>query len=85
MAAVNVPAKHDDVPDTVYPDSHTGWHVLPDASELPQSPTAPFTGATDASHGSGLHVAALSVPAKHDEDPETVKPSSHVGWHVDPE
>lgn len=85
VAAVKVPARHDDGPDTVYPAVHTGWHVLPEASELLQSPTPPFIGATDASHGSGRHMAAVSVPAKQDDGPDTEKPGSQLGWHVDPD
>ena len=29
VAAVNVPKEQDDVPDTVYPELHVGWHVDP--------------------------------------------------------
>ena len=49
VAAVNVPKEHELVPDTIYPELHVGWHVDPLASELVQSPTAPFMGAVDAS------------------------------------
>ena len=55
VAAANVPKEHDLVPDTVYPELHAGWHVDPLARELVQSPTAPFVGAADASHGLGTH------------------------------
>ena len=34
VAAVSVPALHELVPDTVYPESHVGWHVLPLARVL---------------------------------------------------
>jgi hypothetical protein len=52
VAAVSVPKEeHELVPDTVYPESHSGWHVEPLARELVQSPTPPFVGAADASHG----------------------------------
>ena len=50
VAAVNVPKEHELVPDTVYPESHVGWHVDPLARELVQSPAPPFVGAADASH-----------------------------------
>ena len=50
VAAVSVPALQDDVPDTVYPELHVGWHVDPLAREPVQSPTPPFVGAADASH-----------------------------------
>ncbi len=38
VAAVSGPRLHDDVPDTVYPLLHVGWHVDPLAIELVQSP-----------------------------------------------
>ena len=72
VAAVSVPRLQEDVPDTVYPESHVGWHVDPLARELVQSPTPPFVGAPDASHGFAEHVAAVSVPALHELVPETV-------------
>jgi len=84
VAAVSVPRLHDDVPDTVYPELHVGWHVDPLDRELVQSPTPPFIGAAEASHGLGEHVAAVTVPALHVDVPDTVYPSLHVGWHVDP-
>ena len=49
VAAVSVPALQDDVPETVYPELHVGWHVDPLARELVQLPTVPFVGAVDAS------------------------------------
>lgn len=72
VAAFNVPALQDDVPDTVYPELHVGWHVDPLARELVQSPAPPFVGATDASHGSTVHVAAVNVPELHELVPDTV-------------
>ena len=51
VAAVRVSRLHELVPETVYPESHVGWHVDPLARELVQSPAAPFVGAADASHG----------------------------------
>ena len=84
VAAVKVPALHELVPDTVYPELHVGWHVDPLARELVQSPAPPFVGAADASHGFAEHVAAVSVPALQDDVPDTVYPELHVGWHVDP-
>ena len=84
VAAVSVPALQDDVPDTVYPDLHVGWHVEPLDREPVQSPTAPFEGAVDASHGFAEHVAAVRVPAVQELVPETVYPELHVGWQDDP-
>ena len=41
-------------------------HDEPLAKELVQSPTAPFTGSEDASHGFGEHVALVSTLSVHD-------------------
>ena len=84
VAAVKIPVLHELVPDTVYPALHVGWHVDPLARVLVQSPTPPFVGGVDASHGFGEHVAAVKVPALHELVPDTVYPELHVGWHVDP-
>ena len=84
VAAVNVPKEHELVPDTVYPELHVGWHVDPLAIELVQSPTPPFVGAVDASHGFAEHVAAVNVPKEQELVPDTVYPELHVGWHVEP-
>ena len=54
-------------------------HDEPLAKEPVQSPTAPFTGGDDASHGFGVHVALVSTRFKHDDVPETVYPVSHAG------
>ena len=56
-------------------------HDEPLAKELVQSPTAPFAGGEDASHGFGEHVALdVSTRLKHDDDvPENVYPVSHAG------
>ena len=79
VAAVRVPRLHELVPETVYPESHVGWHVDPLSRELVQFPTAPFVGAVDVSHGFGEHVALVSTRFEHDDVPETVYPVSHVG------
>ena len=62
VAAVKVPVVHELVPDTVYPESHVGWHVDPLTSAFVQSPTPPFAGGADASHG-GLATQALGGPS----------------------
>ena len=59
VAAVSVPRLHEDVPDTVYPELHVGWHVEPLARELVQSPTPPFVGGADAEQGFAEQVAAV--------------------------
>eukprot|EP01045_Picozoa_sp_COSAG04_P054315 COSAG04_NODE_24204_length_325_cov_0.991150_1_plen_76_part_10 len=45
----------------------------------------PFTGAVEASHEFGLHVAAVSTPFMHDVLPDTVYPDLQVGEQVEPE
>ena len=79
VAAIRFPAVHELVPETVYPESHVGWQVDPLAREPVQSPTPPFVGVADASHGGGEHVALVSTLFKHDDVPETVYPESHAG------
>jgi len=56
VAAVSVPALHEDVPDTVYPALQVGWHVDPLPRELEQSPAPPFDGGAEASHGDGAKI-----------------------------
>jgi hypothetical protein len=79
VAAVNSPAKQLDGPDTVYPALQVGWHVDPDTRLFVQLPLSPFVGAVDASHGSGLHDAAVNVPAEQFDVPDTLYPTSHFG------
>ena len=64
VAAVNVPKEHELDPDTVYPELHVGWHVEPLARELVQSPTLPFDGAVDASHGFAVLIAIICPTGK---------------------
>jgi hypothetical protein len=59
VAAVSVSALHDDVPDTVYPVLHMGWHVDPLARELVQFPASPFVGGAEALQG-------FAEPASHE-------------------
>jgi hypothetical protein len=84
VAEVSIPSLHEDVPDTVYPELHVGWHVDPLAREFVQSPAPPFAGDAEASHGFTEQVAAVSIPALHEDVPDTMYPALHVGWHVDP-
>ena len=42
VAAVSVPALHDDVPDTVYPELHVGVHEDPLSRESPHGDITPF-------------------------------------------
>jgi hypothetical protein len=80
---LNVPAKHDLLPDAVYPLLHVGVHELPLARLAVQSPSAPFVVAAVASHALALHtaVSVVSVPAAQVLVPETVYPLLHVGVH----
>jgi hypothetical protein len=52
---------HEDVPDTVYPELHVGWHVDPLARELVQSPAPPFVGAADASQKGTGTITLISM------------------------
>jgi hypothetical protein len=69
VAAISLPAAvHEDVPETVYPESHVGLQVLPVFSVLVQSPTTPLAGAVAALHGHpltvkyGLVAVAVTAP-----------------------
>ena len=78
-----------DVPSASYPSSQSGWHDEPEASESVQSPTEPFSGATEASQSgaasSAMHVARIRTPkSEHVVTPETTYPLSHRGEHVVP-
>ena len=79
IAAVNAPRLQLDMPETVYPLSHVGWQDEPEARFEVQFPFIPFVGACDASHGLGLHVAAVNVPAVQYDLPDAVCPPSHDG------
>ena len=64
VAAVSVPKEeHELVPDTVYPESHSGWHVEPLTRVSVQSPAAPFAGGTAASHALSLRTHAAGGPS----------------------
>ena len=62
VALVSTRSKHDDVPETVYPASHSGWHEDPLASVSVQVPTAPLTMRTLASHAFSLRTQAVGGP-----------------------
>jgi hypothetical protein len=48
---------HEDVPDTVYPELHVGWHVDLLSRVVVQLPTAPFVGAATPAHlESKIHI-----------------------------
>ena len=73
VAAVKTPPEEqEDWPETINPALHEGWQVLPAARVLVQVPTAPFVGAVAALQLLAEHVAAVSVPAKQLEVPDTV-------------
>jgi len=84
VAGTSVPSTHEVAPDGEYPSSHVGWHVDPGASVSVQSPTAPFAGALDASHGAASHVAAVNTPRSHVEGPERSYPELQVAKHSAP-
>ena len=72
VAAVRVPFKQLDVPDDLKPLLHAWTQVDPDASVELQFPLVPFVGPVLASHGLGLHLAAVRVPFKQVDLPETL-------------
>jgi len=85
-AAVSVPKLQLEVPDTVYPSLHSGWHVEPEASDAGQSPDVPSAGAVSApAHGAAWQVAAVNVPAWQSVTPDAVYPWLQVGWQVEPD
>ena len=84
VAGTSVPSTHEVAPDGEYPSSHVGWHVEPGASSSVQSPTSPFAGALDASHGAASHVAAVNTPRSHVEGPERSYPELQVAKHSAP-
>ena len=79
VAAVSVPRLHEDVPDTVYPALHVGWHDEPIPRELVQPPTPPFDGGAEASHGGGdgIRYHALGGPPVDDVPSERVYDANH--------
>jgi hypothetical protein len=62
VAAVSTLSVHDVAPDTVYPESHSGWHVEPLARVSVQVPAAPLVGGTAASHSLSLRTHAAGGP-----------------------
>jgi hypothetical protein len=72
VAADNVPARQLDAPDTTKLRLHVGRHFDPDGRLFVQVPTTPFAGGVDASHGFGMHVAAVNFPAVQLDVPDTV-------------
>jgi hypothetical protein len=61
-----------EAPWSVKPGLHVGRQVETNAPLLLLLPTAPFTGATGASHGSGVPVALDNAPVLQLEAPLTV-------------
>ena len=56
FAAVSTLSVHDVVPETVYPESHSGWHVEPLTRVSVHVPAAPLVGGEDASHALSLRI-----------------------------
>ena len=63
MAAVKEPVEQLELPDNEYPLSQAGKQTVPDDKLPVQFPAPPWVGAAEASHGSGTHAAAVTVPA----------------------
>ena len=72
VAAVNVLPEHDELFETVYPESQVGWQVEPDTNALVQSPTAPFEGGVLASQQALVNTTlslVLSSMSSTQQDP----------------
>jgi hypothetical protein len=52
------------------------------AYAVPLVGTVPLVWAGQAT---AAHMAAASVPVKHEDVPETAYPAPHVGWQADPD
>tara|TARA_B110000459_G_C16166334_1_gene297387 strand:+ start:27 stop:425 length:399 start_codon:yes stop_codon:yes gene_type:complete len=63
IAAVSILSVHDVAPDTVYPESHSGWHVEPLARVSVQVPAAPLSMGTAASHSFAMRDHAGGGPS----------------------
>ena len=79
-AAVNAPAaSHDVFPDTMYPSSHVGWHVVSLNMYSTQSPTPPLAGGADALQYL-MHTAGVRTPSSQTLMGSGAKyPGSHTG------
>ena len=83
-AAVNAPAaSHDVFPDTMYPSSHVGWHVVSLNMYSTQSPTPPLAGGADALQYL-THTAGVRTPSSQTLGSGAKYPESHTGWHAVP-
>ena len=82
VALVSTRSKHDDVPETVYPASHSGWHEDPLASVSVQVPTAPLTMRTLASHAFSLRTQAVGGPSVASSELAYDVNSLHAEWEL---
>ena len=82
VALVSTRSKHDDVPETVYPASHSGWHEDPLASVSVQVPTAPLTMRTLASHAFSLRTQAVGGPSVARVELAYDVNSLHAEWEL---
>jgi hypothetical protein len=82
VALVSTRSKHDDVPETVYPASHSGWHEDPLASVSVQVPTAPLTMRTLASHAFSLRTQAVGGPSPAAVELAYDVNSLHAEWEL---
>ena len=72
VAGVSVPVEQLEVPEATKPELHVGEHVALEAKEDVQLFALPLVGAVAALQGLGVHMAAVSVPAKQLLVPDTV-------------
>ena len=63
VALVSTRFKHDEAPETAYPESHVGVQLDPLASVSVQVPAAPLTGGTAASHALSMRTHEAGGPS----------------------
>ena len=82
VALVSTRFKHDEAPETAYPESHSGWHEDPLASVSVQVPAAPLTGGTAASHAFTLRTQAVGGPSIAAVELANDVNSLHAEWEL---
>ena len=82
VALVSTRFKHDEAPETAYPESHSGWHEDPLASVSVQVPAAPLTGGTAASHAFTLRTQAVGGPSIAAAELANDVNSLHAEWEL---
>jgi len=82
VALVSTRFKHDEAPETAYPESHVGVQLDPLASVSVQVPAAPLTGGTAASHAFSLRTQAVGGPSIAAAELANDVNSLHAEWEL---